>query len=412
MTIITGLSGNEIYCLKKKKLLPGNLVIGNSVYSLGLLRSIGSGLKILAGGEVKPVTELIHTGRLLAYKRMLAEAKSHSGIGITGVSNDLIFQGTNIEFLSIGSTVHHDTNSTADETSDRFKFSTSADGQALYCQLDSGFKPKQFVFGNVAYSIGIGGGIVGGLRSLARGEIKQYSEIFNKTRHLALDRIAAEASALGANAVVGIKTSILPLAGMQEMVMIGTASRHAMLPESNFKNPITSDLTNEEMWNLVNQGYMPVKLVLGVSVYSLGFIGGLSAFFRSFIKGEIATMTTLIYEARENALKHIELDAVQCGADQVVGIKTYVYDLGGGIIEFLAIGTAVKRVDGLTTESEQLIPQAIIRDQDTFINSADGTRDVSLNRPVNTTSIISIVFGLLIFFFVVLTQIVNIISHH
>jgi uncharacterized protein YbjQ (UPF0145 family) len=194
--------------------------------------------------------------------------------------------------------------------------------------------------------------------------------------------------------------------------MIGTASRHAMLPESNFKNPITSDLTNEEMWNLVNQGYMPVKLVLGVSVYSLGFIGGLSAFFRSFIKGEIATMTTLIYEARENALKHIELDAVQCGADQVVGIKTYVYDLGGGIIEFLAIGTAVKRVDGLTTESEQLIPQAIIRDQDTFINSADGTRDVSLNRPVNTTSIISIVFGLLIFFFVVLTQIVNIISHH
>ena len=55
MTIITGLSGNEIYCLKKKALLPGNLVIGNSVYSLGLLRSIGSGLKILAGGELKGV---------------------------------------------------------------------------------------------------------------------------------------------------------------------------------------------------------------------------------------------------------------------------------------------------------------------------------------------------------------------
>lgn len=414
MTIITGLSGSEIYCLKKKDLLPGNLVIGNSVYSLGLLRSIGSGLKILAGGEVKPVTELIHTGRLLAYKRMLAEAKSHGGIGITGVSNDLIFQGTNIEFLSIGSTVHHDVDKNLDkngEADDRFKFSTSADGQALYCQLDSGFKPKQFVFGNVAYSIGIGGGIIGGLRSLARGEIKQYSEIFNKTRHLALERIAAEASAIGCNAVVGIKTTILPLAGMQEMVMIGTASRHAMLPESNYKNPITSDLTNEEMWNLVNQGYMPVKLVLGVSVYSLGFIGGLNSFFRSFIKGEITTMTTLIYEARENALKHIELDAEQCGADQVVGIKTYVYDLGGGIIEFLAIGTAVKRMDGLTTDSELLISQAIIRDQDTFINSADGTRDVSLNRNVNTKSIMSIVFGLLIFFFVVVMQLVNIFSH-
>ncbi len=194
--------------------------------------------------------------------------------------------------------------------------------------------------------------------------------------------------------------------------MIGTASRHAMLPESNYKNPITSDLTNEEMWNLINQGYMPVKLVLGVSVYSLGFIGGLSTFFRSFVKGEITTMTTLIYEARENALRHIELDAQQSGADQVVGIKTYVYDLGGGIIEFLAIGTAVKRMDGLTTDSEQLIPQAIIRDQDTFINSAEGTRDVSLSRPVNSTSIMSIVFGLLIFFFIVVGQLINILSHH
>ena len=55
MAIITGLSGNEIYCLKKKGLTPGNLVVGNSVYSLGLLRSVGSGLKILAGGEIKQV---------------------------------------------------------------------------------------------------------------------------------------------------------------------------------------------------------------------------------------------------------------------------------------------------------------------------------------------------------------------
>ena len=33
-------------------------------------------------------------------------------------------------------------------------------------------------------------------------------------------------------------------------------------------NPITSDLTNEEMWNLVHMGYLPLKLVLGTAVYS------------------------------------------------------------------------------------------------------------------------------------------------
>ncbi len=408
MAIITGLSGNEIYCLKKKGLSPGNLVVGNSVYSLGLLRSIGSGLRILAGGEVTQVTQLIHEGRLLAYKRMLTEAKNHGGIGITGVSSELIFQGTNIEFLSIGSTVHTD----GQQGAERLKFSTSADGQALYCQLDSGFLAKQFVFGNVAYSIGLGGGIMGGLKSLARGEIKEYSQIFNTTRHLALERITAEARAVGANAVVGINTSIIPLAGMQEMVMIGTASIHRSLPESCYQNPISSDLTNEEMWNLVNQGYMPVKLVMGVSVYSLGLVGGITSVFKSFVKGEISSLTNLIYEARENALKHIELDADQCGADQVVGIKTYVYNLGGGIIEFLAIGTAVKKINGLTTESDQLIPQAIIRDQDTFINTADGMKDSSLDRPQMGGGVVTGVIGVLIFLLVVLFKIFALFGSH
>ncbi len=28
------------------------------------------------------------------------------------------------------------------------------------------------------------------------------------------------------------------------------------------------------MWNLVNMGYLPLKLVLGTAVYSLGVVGG------------------------------------------------------------------------------------------------------------------------------------------
>ncbi len=51
MTTISGLSGNEVYCLHRQGLTPGDLVIGNSVISLGLIGSIGAGLKTLAGGE-------------------------------------------------------------------------------------------------------------------------------------------------------------------------------------------------------------------------------------------------------------------------------------------------------------------------------------------------------------------------
>jgi uncharacterized protein YbjQ (UPF0145 family) len=135
---------------------------------------------------------------------------------------------------------------------------------------------------------------------------------------------------------------------------------------------------------------MPVQLVLGVSVYSSGLIGSIISSFKSLVRGEIKELTTLIYEAREEALKHIEEDAQRCGADLVVGIKTYVYDLGGGIIEFMAIGTAVKKIPNVHTISENLIPQAIIRDQDTFIRTIPNAFASSLNQPKNNSSAIGV----------------------
>ena len=60
--------------------------------------------------------------------------------------------------------------------------------------------------------------------------------------------------------------------------------------------------------------------------------------------GEVTGLTELLYEAREKALARIEQDAEAHGADEVVGVKTRVYDLGGGLVEFMAIGTAVKKM--------------------------------------------------------------------
>ena len=107
MPVMSGLSGNEMYCLRLKGLAPGEMVIGNSVYSLGFLGSLGAGLRNIAGGEVTQVTQVIHEGRLEAYSRMVAEAEEHGGHGITGVSSDLKSFHGNVEFLSIGTCVHH-----------------------------------------------------------------------------------------------------------------------------------------------------------------------------------------------------------------------------------------------------------------------------------------------------------------
>jgi uncharacterized protein YbjQ (UPF0145 family) len=387
-----------MFCLNLKGYSPGDLVIGNSVFSMGFAGAVGAIGRGLVGGEVTEITSIIHEGRIEAYERMAREAERHGGVGITGVTNELRTFHGHSEFLSVASTLHRSQGEGGGATrSETIDFSTSANGQELYCQLDAGFTPVKFVFGNVAYSVGVAGGIMGKLKSMARGEIKEFSDVFNRTRHLALDRIVAEARGAGADAVVGIETRTLPFAGVHEMLMMGTASRHPALsviqaqPTNaiNYQSapsptkhaaypaqPVSSDLTNEEMWNIVRMGYMPLKLVLGTAVYSLGVIGGIKAMLKGFARGEIPELTSLIYDAREHAIGLIRDEANAIDADDVVGIRTHITEFAG-LLEFLAIGTAVKRVPNLTTVTPTLPPQAVMRDKDTWI----GERAAQIDRP-------------------------------
>src|ERR671924_2357563 len=98
--MLTGLSGNEIYCLAQKGWAPGDVVVGNSVYSLGLVRGFTSGLQTLAGGELTSVTELISDGRHAALKRMEEEAGHQGAHGLTGVTSDLKKVSGLLEFLA------------------------------------------------------------------------------------------------------------------------------------------------------------------------------------------------------------------------------------------------------------------------------------------------------------------------
>ncbi|MGC8642342.1 MAG: heavy metal-binding domain-containing protein [Isosphaeraceae bacterium] len=359
--LMTGLSGNEIYCLAQLGFGPGNIVVGNSVHSLGLVRGIASGLKTLSGGEIHSVTQLIVDGRHAAINRLEQEARNENAQGLTGVSSELRQIGNLMEFIALGSAVAGGSQSSS-------FFSTACSGQDLFCQIDSGYEPRHFVMGNMAYALGVGRGISGGLKMLARrGEIKEFSDMYNHTRHLALERLETEAAERGCNAVVDIITRILPFGpGVREMLMVGTGSHNPALGHP--KTPCTSELTGEELWNLTQMGYAPLRLVLGTSVYALGLAGGIAAFLRSFGRGEIDEVTRLVYDARENCLDHIRLEAEDLRADGVIGIKVFIYELGGGLVEVMAIGTAIRKHAGVSTHSDQLIPQAIIRDRDTFFD--------------------------------------------
>jgi uncharacterized protein YbjQ (UPF0145 family) len=83
---------------------------------------------------------------------------------------------------------------------------------------------KGQTFGLVVRSRGFSGNIMAGLRSIAGGEIKEYTQLLEDTRRQALDRLVKNATLMGANAVISMRFDSSELAGtMSEIVAYGTA---------------------------------------------------------------------------------------------------------------------------------------------------------------------------------------------
>jgi uncharacterized protein YbjQ (UPF0145 family) len=83
---------------------------------------------------------------------------------------------------------------------------------------------KGQTFGLVVRSRGFTGNLTAGLRSLVGGEIKEYTELLEDTRRLAIDRLVRNATLMGANAVISMRFDSSELAGtMSEIVAYGTA---------------------------------------------------------------------------------------------------------------------------------------------------------------------------------------------
>ena len=84
------------------------------------------------------------------------------------------------------------------------------------------------VFGVVVRSRGIGGNMMAGLRSIAGGEIKEYTALVEDTRRHAIDRLVTNAQLMGADAVVMMRFDSGEIAkAMNEVVAYGTAVKLA-----------------------------------------------------------------------------------------------------------------------------------------------------------------------------------------
>ena len=80
------------------------------------------------------------------------------------------------------------------------------------------------VKGSTIQSKHIGKDIAQSFKTLVGGELKDYNEMMNAARALATKRMAAEAEALGADAVVNIRyASSAIMQGAAEVIAYGTA---------------------------------------------------------------------------------------------------------------------------------------------------------------------------------------------
>ena len=79
-------------------------------------------------------------------------------------------------------------------------------------------------FGVIARSMGFTRGLVGGVKSLKKGNITEYSSTLEEGRREAVERMVGHALAMGANAVTGVRFDSSDIAdGIVEIVAYGTA---------------------------------------------------------------------------------------------------------------------------------------------------------------------------------------------
>jgi uncharacterized protein YbjQ (UPF0145 family) len=105
----------------------------------------------------------------------------------------------------------------------------------------------------------------------------------------------------------------------------------------------TSDLSVNEFVLVGQAGFEPLGMVMGTSVFHVGIQ---SAGWK--VSQELGYISQAMYSARELAMSRMEAEAAQLGADGVLGVvlRPMNYQFFADVIEFVAVGTAVRSTDG------------------------------------------------------------------
>jgi uncharacterized protein YbjQ (UPF0145 family) len=201
----------------------------------------------------------------------------------------------------------------------------------------AGFEPVGQVFGAAVYGTGSVGaygcpGVPGlsGDGSPSRsatavsgrggaGSFGALAQAMDQARRTAVDRMMIECAELGGHGVVGVRVSRGAfLLGGQQFTVIGTAVRAPGAVHGQ-SAPFTCDLSGQDFAKLIITGWMPVGLVLGISIGSRHDDRDVTRQARwGSGNAEVAGWTDLVSQSRHDARRQLERDVKRLGAEGVV----------------------------------------------------------------------------------------------
>ena len=261
-----------------------------------------------------------------------------------------------------------------------FTSDLSVSGFALCDQL--GLTPIHQVMGSSIYQVGYQSStwpmMMGGT---VLTELDTLSQAWNEVRGNALARLANEARELGAHAVVGVQLRIGShdwAEGAIEYVVLGTAVHRSGVEPAG--EPILTELSVSDYAKLVQAGMEPAGIAAWSSVFFASYTfnsmlagggglgggsGGLTSLGGASYNYELTEFTQAFYNAREQVMHSMGEQARSMGAAGIVGVRiehsARRHTIGGGrslggggernglVVEFHAIGTAIKETAGAKT---------------------------------------------------------------
>ncbi|MFN2606367.1 MAG: heavy metal-binding domain-containing protein [Acidimicrobiales bacterium] len=122
---------------------------------------------------------------------------------------------------------------------------------------------------------------------------------------------------------------------------LDVSTSQARLRDNAAGTCFTSDLSVNEFLLVRETGFEPLGMVVGSSIYHIGIQVA-----RWGKSQELTVLTAAMYNARELAMRRMEAEAAELGADGIVGVRIdmNMYAWGEFVAEFVAVGTAVRSV--------------------------------------------------------------------